>query len=222
MKLKRLFVRMLPLAALSLFLACAKPATVTVGAQTWMAENLNVTTFRNGDPVPLCRDYEEWKRLGEAGMPACAAYGFDPANRRKYGLLYNWHAVSDPRGLAPEGFRIPSAEDFMILLSSTGGNEPYDPQKAARALSPGGGSGFNASFGGWGCMEPDPLSGITAFADLEKNAAFWTSAENGAREAWNLDLGSTIRSDSDGAYLDGSSSKALLFSVRCIKITPEP
>ena len=207
-------------ALLCFFLACDKPASVTIGTQAWMTENLNTTRFRNGDPIPVCKNFSEWERLSEAGMPACAAYDFDRANRKKYGLLYNWYAVSDPRGLAPEGYRIPELEDFLELLFLAGGSDPYDSEGAARALGPGGDSGFNARFGGWGCREADPRFGIGVFAEIGQNAAFWTSTENGTSAAWNMEIGSTLRSDTEGAYLDGSSSKHLLFSVRCILVTP--
>ncbi|MBN2781579.1 MAG: fibrobacter succinogenes major paralogous domain-containing protein [Candidatus Marinimicrobia bacterium] len=226
MKRNAFFVLCLAAILPLLFLCCEKPAlsrkSAKIGTQTWMTKNLNVTRFRNGDPIPVCKDFAEWKRLGDAAMPACAAYDFDLSKRKEYGLLYNWYAVSDPRGLAPEGFRIPVVEDFMTLLSFAGGSEPYDPGRAANALSRGGSSGFDAPFGGWGCREPDPQFGITAFAELGRNAAYWTSTENGATASWNLDIGSTLRSDTEGAYLDGSSSKTLLFSVRCVTITPEP
>ncbi|MBW6458636.1 MAG: fibrobacter succinogenes major paralogous domain-containing protein [FCB group bacterium] len=207
---------------LLLLIACDKPASVTVGTQTWMTKNLDVTHFQNGDPIPVCKDFAEWERLGEAGLPACAAYDFDRRNRKKFGLLYNWYAVSDPRGLAPEGFRVPMVEDFLELLFVTGGRDPYDSQKAALALTDGGSSGFNARFGGWGCTNADPDIGMGTFNEMGYNAAFWTSSENGPSVAWNLEVGATLRSDTGGAYLDGSSMKSLLFSVRCIQIEQIP
>lgn len=202
-----------------LLIACDQPDTVEVGKQTWMKENLNITHFRNGDPIPVCKDFSEWLRLSEAGLPACAAYDFDRRNRKKYGLLYNWYAVSDPRGLAPEGFRIPTEKDFALLLEYCGG-KPYRSGRALRSLLPGGRSGFDALYGGWAGMIPDPEAGTDFFMDRGINAAYWSSGESGVETAWNMDLGRTVRNDTESAYLDGSSPKHLLFSVRCIQNTP--
>ena len=80
--------------------------------------NLDVTTFRNLDPIMEAKTDEEWIRAGEQGIPAWCYYDNDPANNELYGKLYNWHAVNDKRGLAPEGFRIPTIEDLDNLYIS--------------------------------------------------------------------------------------------------------
>ena len=216
-KSSRIFIGLI--LALSFFLlSCRRPDPdlVRIGTQIWMRENLNTPVFLNGDSIPFCRDYSEWREYADKKTPACTVYGQDPANREKYGLLYNWYAVSDPRGLAPQGFRIPAEKDFTLLLEYCGG-KPYRSGRALRSLLPGGRSGFDALYGGWAGMTPDPESGIEFYAELGSNAAFWSSSENGVETAWNLDLGGTLRSDTEGAYLDGSSPKSRMFSVRCIK-----
>jgi hypothetical protein len=91
--------------------------TVTIGTQEWMTKNLDVSTFRNGDPIPEAKTNEEWKKAGEVGQPAWCYYDNDPANGANYGKLYNWYAVNDSRGLAPEGYRIPSFIDFDKLVT---------------------------------------------------------------------------------------------------------
>ena len=70
--------------------------TVTIGEQTWMAENLNVSKFRNGDEIPEAKTNEEWIKAGNEGKPAWCYYENIPANGEKYGKLYNWYAVTDP------------------------------------------------------------------------------------------------------------------------------
>lgn len=95
---------------------------ITIGKQVWMTENLNVDTFRNGDPIPHARTNIEWERAMEKGEPAWCYYDNDPANGEKYGKLYNWYAVNDPRGLAPEGWKIPSVEDWSRLRDFLGGD----------------------------------------------------------------------------------------------------
>jgi uncharacterized protein (TIGR02145 family) len=97
--------------------------TVTIGEQTWMAENLNVDKFKNGDLIPEAKTKEEWEKLGNEGKPAWCYYDFDAANGKLYGKLYNGYAVLDARGLAPEGFSIPTKEDLTILIDFYGGKD---------------------------------------------------------------------------------------------------
>lgn len=66
---------------------------VKVGDQIWMGRNLDVSTFRNGDPIPYAETDEEWEEAGENGEPAWCYYDNDPENGEKYGKLYNWYAV---------------------------------------------------------------------------------------------------------------------------------
>jgi hypothetical protein len=82
--------------------------------------NLDVTTFRNLDPIMEAKTDEEWIKAGEQGIPAWCYYDNDPANNELFGKLYNWHAVNDKRGLAPEGFRIPTIEELDNLYISPG------------------------------------------------------------------------------------------------------
>lgn len=63
--------------------------TVTVGELEWMTHNLNVSWFRNGDPIMEARTPEEWVRAARAGEPAWSYYNFDPANGERHGKLYN-------------------------------------------------------------------------------------------------------------------------------------
>jgi uncharacterized protein (TIGR02145 family) len=94
---------------------------VTIGEQAWMTKNLDVSTFRNGDPIPQAKTEEEWKRAGENQQPAWCYYDNDPANGAKYGKLYNWYAVNDARGLAPEGWHIPTDSEWTQLNEYLGG-----------------------------------------------------------------------------------------------------
>ena len=97
--------------------------TVKIGGQKWMSENLNVTYFRNGDPILQAKSEEEMWKAQENKQPAWCYYNFDPKNGKKYGKLYNWYAVNDPRGLAPVGWHIPSEKDYLILDSLLGKSE---------------------------------------------------------------------------------------------------
>lgn len=93
----------------------ARYPIVKIGGQTWMAENLDVSTYQNGDPIPEVQDQGEWENLTKG---ACCFYENDPANEENYGKLYNWYAVNDPRGLAPKGWHVPSDEEWEKLASN--------------------------------------------------------------------------------------------------------
>lgn len=92
-------------------------ATVTIAGQTWMAENLSVTHYNDGRPIPSISDNREWS--GDyAGM--CCDYNFIADEKR--GKLYNWYAVEDyqGRGLAPEGWHIPTQKEWQALIDAMG------------------------------------------------------------------------------------------------------
>jgi uncharacterized protein (TIGR02145 family) len=89
--------------------------TVIIGNQIWKQKNLDVSHYRNGDPIFQAQTDKEWQQAGEQGIGAWCYYNNDPENGKVYGKLYNWYAVNDPRGLAPEGWRIASDEDWKGL-----------------------------------------------------------------------------------------------------------
>jgi uncharacterized protein (TIGR02145 family) len=90
----------------------SEPEYVQIGDQLWMATNLDVEIFRNGDNILQAQSYEEWEEAGENGIPAWCYYDDNPGNGEVFGKLYNWHAVSDERGLAPVGWHIPTLEEW--------------------------------------------------------------------------------------------------------------
>jgi len=96
---------------------------VKIGTQVWTSKNLDVSTFRNGDPIPQAKNAEEWKKAGENRQPAWCYYNNNEQNGKVYGKLYNWHAVNDSRGLAPNGYHIPSDAEWTILTDKLGGEE---------------------------------------------------------------------------------------------------
>jgi uncharacterized protein (TIGR02145 family) len=97
--------------------------SVKIGSQTWMASNLNVSTFRNGDAIPEAKTEDEWEKAGKEGKPAWCYYDNYPKNGAKYGKLYNWYAVNDPRGLAPVGWHVPSDTEWTSLEDYLGDDE---------------------------------------------------------------------------------------------------
>jgi len=97
--------------------------SVKIDNQVWMAENLNVGNFRNGDPVPEARTEEEWERAGKEGKPAWCYYENKIENGVLYGKLYNWYAVTDPRGLAPPGWHVPTDAEWRQVTLFLGGED---------------------------------------------------------------------------------------------------
>jgi uncharacterized protein (TIGR02145 family) len=93
------------------------------GKQVWQTKNLDVDRFRNGDPILEARTAEEWKAAGERKEPAWCYYDNETENGKKYGKLYNWYAVNDSRGLAPQGWHIPTDEEWTTLIDYLGGEE---------------------------------------------------------------------------------------------------
>ena len=89
---------------------------VIIGAQVWMTKNLEVTTFRNGDPIPQAASNEAWELASKNKQPAWCYNG------EHYGKLYNWYAVNDPRGLAPEGWHVPTDQEWTALEKALGKN----------------------------------------------------------------------------------------------------
>jgi len=88
---------------------------VKIGDQIWMAENLNVHKFRNGDLIPEAKTEEEWVKADDSNQPAWCYINNDSATANSFGKLYNWHAVADSRGLAPEGWHIPDDMEWEKL-----------------------------------------------------------------------------------------------------------
>jgi hypothetical protein len=78
----------------------------------WMVKSLDVTTFRNGDKIRYVSTPNEWKITNEKGIP-CWTYA-DSSNGN-FNKLYNYFAVSDSRGLAPEGYRITTKSDWDLI-----------------------------------------------------------------------------------------------------------
>ena len=133
--------------------------SVRIGNQEWMTRNLDVDRFRNGDFIPHIESDEDWEKAGLNGQPAWCYYDNNPENGKKYGKLYNWYAVNDPRGLAPEGYHVPTDQEWAILEEYLGKVNAGFKMKSVKGwikwdyymgINPNGdnSSGFNALPGG--------------------------------------------------------------------------
>jgi len=184
--------------------------TVTIGDQVWMTKNLNVDTFRNGDRIPEAKTEGEWKAYAQADEAAWCYYDNDPNNGEKYGKLYNWHAVNDPRGLAPNGMHIPNDEDWTQLINFLGGIEKAGVKMKSKSGWMNDGVGTNSSgFLGFPGGGRNLLGG---FYDIGKRGSWWTSTES----TWYYGSYIFLYYEYGKVFKDGHG-KAYGFSVRCIK-----
>ena len=101
--------------------------TIQIGDQIWMAENLKVNYYNNGDEMPLGYSNNSWANLSHgAWTPYGDINGIGDENREIYGLLYNWYAINDERGICPEGLHIPTRNDMEELIIYLGGLDIED------------------------------------------------------------------------------------------------
>ena len=179
---------------------------VKIRSQSWMAENLNVSTYRNGDSIPQIKSAAEWSKLKSG---AWCYYENKTENGIKYGKLYNWYAVNDPRGLAPRGFHIPSDEEWENLIDNLGHEEAGIKIKAKRGWklneNATNESGFSGLPGGY-------RYNVGAFLYIGNNGCFWSSTEShNNNKAWGRTLSHNM---TDIGRDDGNVGSGL--SVRCI------
>jgi uncharacterized protein (TIGR02145 family) len=157
--------------------------SVTIGSQVWMLKNLDVDTYRNGDPIPEVTDLTELFKLTTG---AWCYYDNDPANGAIYGKLYNWYAVNDPRGLAPDGYHIPTDAEWKELEMCLGMSQIEADRTGERGTDEGGklkevgtshwlepnwatnSSGFSALPGGY--------TQIKNFISMKEGGGWWTSS----------------------------------------------
>ena len=206
---------------------------MTIGTQTWMAENLNYAY--TGVP---------YNYSGYTSDSTSWCYDNDPANCTKYGRLYTWAAAMDSsgtwstngkgcgynktcsptypvRGVCPEGWHLPSTTEFETLFTVVGGVQDED-----FAYRWNGAGTVLKSTSGWNEYEgitnedsfgfsalPAGYRGLNGIYYYEGSQAyFWSSSEDGSDYAYNMLLdyyGDNVRLP--------NTSKSLGFSVRCFK-----
>ncbi len=189
--------------------------TVAIGNQVWIAENLNVSKYRNGEVIPQVQNNDEWIKLTTG---AWCYYENKTENGVVYGKLYNWYAVTDPRGLAPEGWHIPDSIEWKIVEIFLGEDFAGKKMKSIKGWEEDEGitgntneSGFNGLPGGHrdGWKEASKKG---EFYNLEASGAWWSTSMLNTKIIWGVNL---------GAYADDISYwkhyKTGGLSVRCIK-----
>ena len=188
--------------------------TVTIGTQTWMAENLKVTKYNDGTAIPNVTGNTEWQNNTSG---AWAYYNNDVANNAKYGKLYNWYAVSKTsnsnKNVCPTGWHVPTDAEWTVLteylgsasvaggkmkeVGTTSWNSPNTDATNTSLFTglPGGVRNFNGSYyyiGGFGY--------------------WWSSTEYITGDVWYRYL-----NDNNGDADRNNFSKKYGLSVRCLR-----
>jgi uncharacterized protein (TIGR02145 family) len=184
--------------------------SVLIGAQYWMEKNLEVTTYRNGDPIPYVTDATAWEALTTG---AWCYYNNDPANGSLYGKLYNWYAVNDPRGLAPVGWHVPTDAELTTLSTTLVGDAVAGGKMKVAGLTrwtaPNTGADNSSGFAG---LPGGTRSSDGTFFDVGYGGYWWSSTENNSTFALFRYL-----YYGDGNFGRSITNKQFGFSVRCLR-----
>ncbi len=188
----------------------ACPVTnVTICSQVWMNKNLDVSTYRNGDPILKVTDQTTWNSLTTGAY--CYFNNDSTTYASVYGKLYNWYAVNDPRGLAPVGWHIPSETEWDNLKNCLGGSAV-----AGGALKETGTLHWNSP--NTGATNSSGFTGLpggirsTTYQNIGTMGFWWTATVN---DAFNAKYNSV--SNNSITCPSGVNVKQSGYSVRCIK-----
>jgi uncharacterized protein (TIGR02145 family) len=196
--------------------------TVTIGTQTWMAENLKTTKYRNGDAIVNETSGTVWILLTSG---AWCNYDNNAANGLKYGKLYNWYAVNDPRNIAPAGWHVATDAEWTTLTNYVAANLGTSisvPKALATTIdwittSADGGIGCNLSLNNYSGFSALPggcrgdVNGV--FFNAEGLALWWTSTPHDTHYAFARHL--TYNLSTVGSYAFDPLYTGR--SVRCVK-----
>ena len=184
---------------------------IKIGRQIWLTQNLNVAKFRNGDPIPEAKTAEEWERLAENSEPAWCYYDNDLSNGLIYGKLYNWFAVIDSRELAPNGWHIPSDDEWTILDFHLE-NDAVKSGKKIKSISGWDKDGNGNNESGFSGLQGGCRGYNGVFLGIGIGGYWWTTSEDDTNGAWGRGLSFNY----DTVYKDGGGKGSGL-SVRCLR-----
>ncbi len=189
--------------------AAALP-TIQIGTQKWMRSNLDVAFYRNGDPIPQVTDPAAWEGLTTG---AWCYLNNDPIQGNKYGKIYNWYAVNDPRGLAPQGWHIPSDAEWTTLETTLGGSSVAGGKMKEPGtlnwVTPNTGADNSSGFAG---LPGGIRSSSGSFFTGGESGYWWSSTETNTTNVW-----SRVMNYGDGIISKINYNKRFGFSVRCLR-----
>ena len=194
---------------------------IKINSQVWISKNLEADKFRNGDDISHAKTLEEWEDYSKKKQPAWCYYENDPINGEKYGKLYNWYAVIDPRGLAPNGWHVPNTHDLILLINNLGGKDiaggkiKSDTGWSSTGFESNGDnkSKFNALPGGY-----LSFNSKWYFSGLTTQCIWWLSSETTVDKANTFFLGSGGEGwMGNSISIQDDENKINGFYVRCIR-----
>ncbi len=156
--------------------------TVKIGSQIWTAENLKVSHYRNGDPIPNVNGKPEWINLN---AHAYCCYDNDESFAATYGRLYNWYAVHESRNIAPAGWHVPTDKEWKELEMHLGMTQAEADSSYKRGVHTCGkmaAAGTNES--GFSALPAGYRGHDAYFGGLDSQALFWSASEKGKTEKW--------------------------------------
>jgi uncharacterized protein (TIGR02145 family) len=182
---------------------------VRIGDHQWMTSNLRVTHHRNGTPIPDVLQSADW---ASAAGAARSHYDNLASHAGEFGVLYNWHAVNDPSGLCPDGWTIPSEQDWQALSDAAGGAAVAGVAlKAARHWDSPIASASNVL--GFAALPAGQREAHTGYFNaLRSMAGWWSVTQAGAGQA----VAAKLQASSDSFSLEAYDMPEGL-SVRCVK-----
>jgi len=166
---------------------------VKIGDQLWISENLKVTHYRNGEEIPQITDDTEWSSVT---ISAYCNYNNNEDNSDIYGILYNWYAVNDSRNIAPEGWHVPSDEEWRELEMYLGMSRSQADSTGWRGTDEAGkikevGTKYwrtpntgATNISGFSVLSSGYRSGYGPFDGINICTFFWTSSEGSRDYSW--------------------------------------
>lgn len=190
--------------------------TIKIGSQVWMTENLKVTHYRNGDAILNVTSDSGWAKLTTG---AYCSYSNNYMYAQTYGYLYNYYAVSDSRNICPEGWHIPTKDEWITLSNYLKDNDGGKMKEKGTEhwLSPNTAATNESGFTGLPGGSRGDIIYNGAFYGLGNYGDWWTSTINTEETSSELSFYWSLSNGTGYAYLGNIGTWATGYSVRCIK-----
>ncbi len=188
--------------------------TITIGNQTWMAENLKTTAYNNGDSIPLIEDRDEWASIN---TPACCWPFNDKEGEGKiFGAFYNSYAIRED--ICPSGWHVATPDDWDTLVKFAGGYEIAGGRLKEADKSHWGGENVGATDDfGFTALPAGARGRNGAFGNIYWFGQWWSyykpNAYSSEVTSWSISANGVSIGRSDQNYLQYKSG----LSVRCVK-----
>jgi uncharacterized protein (TIGR02145 family) len=182
--------------------------TIIIGTQTWMAENLKVTHYRNNNPIPNISITEIWDTLSRG---AYCDFDSTQSNSAIYGKIYNYYTITDTRNLCPDQWHVATAEEWITLIEYLGGSNiaggKLKESSFLHWFSPNTGADNSSGF----TALPVGIFNSGTFNSFGIHACWWIAKESDSQYAWVRVL-NNYDTQVESKYVD----KRFGLTIRCI------